>query len=78
MLFEIDNPFEASVFTDFISQHPQNKEEQTIQLHFRYYYEKRNDRKILRWSVWGGNNEGQNVPDIYKDTWCKKLKLKHN
>jgi len=62
LIFEIDNPFEASVFTDFISQHPQNKEEQTIQLHFRYYYEKRNDKKFLRWSVWGGDNEGQIVP----------------
>lgn len=62
LIFEIDNPFEASVFTDFISQHPQNKEEQSIQLHFRYYYEKRNDKKFLRWSVWGGDNEGQIVP----------------
>ena len=62
LLFEIDDPFEASVFTDFISQNPQKKEEQTIQLHFRYYCEKRNDKKVLRWSVWGGDNEGQTVP----------------
>jgi len=62
LIFEIDNPFEASVFTDFISQHPHKKEEQTIQLHFKYYYEKRNDKKVLRWSVWGGDNEGQIVP----------------
>jgi putative ATP-dependent endonuclease of OLD family len=31
-------------------------------LHFKYYYEKRNDKKVLRWSVWGGDNEGQIVP----------------
>jgi putative ATP-dependent endonuclease of the OLD family len=62
LIFEIDDPFEPAVFTDFVSQHPTNKTEQTIRLHFKYYLELKNEKKILRWSVWGGDNEGQTVP----------------
>ncbi len=62
LIFEKDDDFESAVFTDFVSQDPDVKERQTIQLHFRYYYEERNEKRILRWSVWGGDNEGQSVP----------------
>jgi putative ATP-dependent endonuclease of OLD family len=62
LIFEIDDQFEAAVFTDFVSQDPNVKERQTIQLHFRYWIETRNDTGFLRWSIWGGDNEGQAIP----------------
>lgn len=62
LIFEMDDTFEAAVFTDFISQDKDDKEKQTIQLHFKYYCEERNEKKILRWNVWGGDYVGQSVP----------------
>nr|WP_320022478.1 AAA family ATPase [uncultured Draconibacterium sp.] len=62
LIFEMDDSFEAAVFTDFISQDPIQKDKQTIQLHFKYYLEERNEKKILRWNVWGGDYVGQSVP----------------
>jgi putative ATP-dependent endonuclease of OLD family len=62
LIFEIEDSFEASVFTDFISQDKNDTAKQTIQLHFKYYIEIRNEKRILRWGVWGGDNEGQIVP----------------
>ncbi|MBV5313945.1 MAG: AAA family ATPase [Prolixibacteraceae bacterium] len=62
MIFEYEDPIEAAVFTDFISQDRNDPSIQTIQLHFKYSYETRNDNRVLRWSVWGGDNEGQIVP----------------
>ena len=62
MIFEYEDPIEAAVFTDFISQDRNDPSIQTIQLHFKYSYEIRNDNRVLRWSVWGGDNEGQIVP----------------
>lgn len=62
LIFEMDDSFEAAVFTDFISQDPIQKDKQNIQLHFKYYLEERNEKKILRWNVWGGDYVGQSVP----------------
>lgn len=62
LIFQPENQTERSIFTDFITQDSNDPSIQTIELHFRYFLEIRNDRSILRWRVWGGENEGQQVP----------------
>ncbi|MFO8067360.1 MAG: AAA family ATPase, partial [Bacteroidales bacterium] len=46
-----------------ISQEKEDPDVQKIQMHFRYRLEKNTKgRRVLRWSIWGGDNEGQHIP----------------
>lgn len=62
LVFEIESPTERAIFTDFITQDKIDKTKQTIELHFKYFIEEKNENRILRWRVWGGENEGQPLP----------------
>ncbi|MBI9063501.1 MAG: AAA family ATPase [Marinilabiliaceae bacterium] len=62
LIFQPESIAERSVFIDFIRQDPEDITFQTIELHFRYYFEHKNNKRILRWQVWGGEHEGQSVP----------------
>lgn len=62
LIFEIGEfaDKEKQCFYDFISQDPEGK--QTIQLHLKYTYITSGKRSYFKRSVWGGDNEGQNIP----------------
>jgi len=62
LIFQPETNSERAIFTDLIRQDALDPSIQTIELHFRYFLETRNDKSILRWRVWGGENEGQQVP----------------
>ena len=63
LFFEIENEAEAGIYNDLLSVGDADKQE--LQLHFRYYiHELKGDKKV-RYSVWGGDKEGQSItPDI--------------
>ena len=62
LIFEFGNKaIEKQCFYDFISQDPET-EHQTAQLHLKYKLEKTAKRKFFKRSVWGGDNEGQQIP----------------
>jgi len=62
LIFHPESNAERAIFTDLIKQDATDASIQTIELHYRYFLEVRNDKSILRWRVWGGENEGQQVP----------------
>eukprot|EP01029_Cantina_marsupialis_P002756 TRINITY_DN12639_c0_g3_i2.p1 TRINITY_DN12639_c0_g3~~TRINITY_DN12639_c0_g3_i2.p1 ORF type:complete len:726 (+),score=66.79 TRINITY_DN12639_c0_g3_i2:3212-5389(+) len=62
LIFEPESAVERAIFIDFIRQDSENSQKQFIELHFRYYLEYKSENKVLRWNVWGGENEGQQVP----------------
>jgi len=61
LIFEPENEIERAVFIDMIKQDTDGIH-QTIELHFKYFLEENADRSFLRWRIWGGENEGQQVP----------------
>jgi len=64
LIFEFDDnnkAIEKECFYDFISQDP-DTEHQTAQLHLKYKLEVTAKRKFFKRSVWGGDNEGQQIP----------------
>jgi len=62
LIFEFGKePIEKECFYDFISQDPET-DHQTAQLHLKYKLEKTAKRKFFKRSVWGGDNEGQQIP----------------
>ena len=61
LTFRIDDPEEAGVFHELLAI---AGEGQNLQLHFRYYLDERNGEQRVKYSVWGGENEGQRIsPD---------------
>ena len=54
--FSIENPEESGIFYELLAQN--DKGTQEIQLHFRYYLD---SKQKIKWTVWGGDNEGQKV-----------------
>ena len=62
LIFEIESEIEKHCFNDFISQHPEHPEQQTIQFHLKYSLEQSGRRTFFKRSVWGGDNEGQQIP----------------
>lgn len=63
LFFEIENKVEAGIYNDLHSVGDDGKQE--LQIHFRYYIDDRSGVKKVRYSVWGGDNEGQSItPDI--------------
>jgi putative ATP-dependent endonuclease of OLD family len=61
-IFELEDVKERECFFDFLSQDAENPLKQTIQIHIKFKYEKRGSRNFFKRTVWGGDNEGQNVP----------------
>ena len=62
LFFEIENPEEAGIFIDLVSI---NEKQQELQLHFRYYLDKKKGVEKVKYKVWGGDNEGQNItPEV--------------
>jgi putative ATP-dependent endonuclease of OLD family len=61
LIFKIENEVERYYFLELLSQDKDEVSLQTIQLHFRYYIEDNKKSKSLKWRVWGGDNEGQNI-----------------
>jgi len=63
LFFEIENDVEVGIYTDLLSVGEEGVQE--LQIHFRYYIDERNGIKKVRYSVWGGDNEGQPItPNI--------------
>lgn len=64
LLFEIENPVESGIFVDLLSQ-SEDGTQQSLQIHYKYYLEERNGIEKIRYNVWGGDNEGQQItPDV--------------
>jgi putative ATP-dependent endonuclease of OLD family len=63
LYFEIENEVETGIYHDLYSVGEHDKQE--LQIHFRYYIDERNGLKRVRYSVWGGDKEGQQItPDV--------------
>jgi putative ATP-dependent endonuclease of the OLD family len=63
MYFEIEEEFETGIYHEFLSTSVDGNQE--LQLHFRYYLEESKGIERVRYSVWGGDNEGQSItPDV--------------
>ena len=63
LIFEFGNaPIERECFYDFISQDKDNPYKQTIQLHLKFIHENNGKKKYFKRIIWGGDNEGQQVP----------------
>lgn len=63
LFFEIENDVEVGIYTDLLSVAEEGVQE--LQIHFRYYIDEHNGIKKVRYSVWGGDNEGQPItPNI--------------
>lgn len=62
LFFKIESPEDGHYFNSMISQDDERPDIQDIQIHFRYNLETNpKGSKVLRWSVWGGNMEGQPI-----------------
>lgn len=59
IIFEIEEKFESSIFYDLLSKSSGQLE---LQIHYRFWFEEKLERKLFRYSIWGGDNEGQIVP----------------
>lgn len=57
--FCIEDPIEAGWFNDLLVINGEGT--QVLQIHFKYTIEKRNRLEKIRWRVWGGENEGQQI-----------------
>lgn len=54
LYFAIETPEDRHIFNDLVSQNPNDPNEQSIQLHFRYRLEiNPKGNKVLRWNIWG-------------------------
>lgn len=63
LFFKIENPQEKGWFIDLLNAYEGGGED--LQLHFKFYTEERNGIKKIKYKVWGGANEGQQItPDV--------------
>ena len=51
LTFEIEDPSENAIFYDPLSKNGSGLE---LQVHYRFWFEKRNERNLFRCSIWGG------------------------
>lgn len=64
LLFKIEDPAETGTFIDLLSQ-SEDGTQQCLQIHYKYYLEDKNGIEKIRYNVWGGDNEGQQItPDV--------------
>lgn len=62
LFFEIQDPDEAGIFIELLSN---AEEKQELQIHFRYYLEEKSGIEKVRYNVWGGEKEGQTIsPEV--------------
>ncbi|NUU61260.1 ATP-dependent nuclease [Paenibacillus agri] len=65
LTFEIEDPIETGIFNDLLSQN-QDPSLQWLKIHFIYRLEDRNGLEKIKYTVWGGDNEGQQItPDVF-------------
>lgn len=63
LTFKIENTYETGWFNDLLIQHEDGTQE--LQLHFRYYIEDKSGLEKIRYRVWGGEKEGQQItPEV--------------
>lgn len=58
LFFKIEDVAEQAVFYDLLSKKDGVLE---LQIHYRFWFEKKNERNLFRYSIWGGDNEGQAI-----------------
>ena len=62
LYFKIEEAEDRFYFNSMVSQDEGNPEMQSIQMHFKYFLETNvKGNKVLRWSIWGGDLEGQQI-----------------
>ena len=62
LLFKIEDAKDRFYFNSMVFQDADNPENQNIQLHFKYFLDtNEKGNKVLRWSIWGGELEGQQI-----------------
>lgn len=62
LIFKIEDAQDRYYFNSMVSQDEANPDNQNIQIHFKYFLETNvKGNKVLRWSIWGGDIEGQQV-----------------
>lgn len=59
IMFQIQDEAERSIFYDLLSKKEDDLE---LQIHYKFFFEQKKDKKLFRSSVWGGDNEGQIIP----------------
>lgn len=60
LYFKIEDELDRYYFNSMVYQDADNPENQNIQIHFKYFLETNaKGNKVLRWSIWGGELEGQ-------------------
>ncbi|MDP2883759.1 MAG: AAA family ATPase [Ignavibacteria bacterium] len=63
LYFKIEMPHEAAWFNELLNSYDNGS--QDLQMHFKFYTEERNGITKIKYTVWGGANEGQLVsPDV--------------
>lgn len=60
LYFEVQKEEETGIYNDLLSV-PDDKGNKELQLHFRYFIEKRKGTMRLKYKVWGGDKEGQSI-----------------
>tara|TARA_B100002049_G_scaffold237186_1_gene226678 strand:+ start:3925 stop:5772 length:1848 start_codon:yes stop_codon:yes gene_type:complete len=75
LIFKIEDPQDRFYFNSMVFQDADNPENQNIQIHFKYYLEtNEKGNKVLRWSIWGGELEGQQIkPEEAQQIYCSYL-----
>lgn len=62
LFFKIEEEQDRFYFNSMVYQDADNPENQNIQIHFKYFLETNvKGNKVLRWSIWGGELEGQQI-----------------
>ena len=62
LIFKIEDAQDRFYFNSMVFQDADNPDNQNIQIHFKYYLEtNEKGNKVLRWSIWGGELEGQQI-----------------
>jgi putative ATP-dependent endonuclease of OLD family len=62
LIFKIEDTQDRYYFNSMVFQDADNPDNQNIQIHFKYYLESNEKgNKVLRWSIWGGELEGQQI-----------------
>ncbi|MCH8012200.1 MAG: AAA family ATPase [Candidatus Marinimicrobia bacterium] len=62
LIFEIEKEEEVGIFYDLLVQ---NDDKQELQMHFYYYLQEIKGTEKVKYKIWGGENEGQQItPDV--------------
>jgi len=62
LIFEIEKEEESGIFYDLLVQ---KDDKQELQMHFYYYIQETKGTEKVKYKIWGGDNEGQQItPDV--------------